>query len=171
MGDATTIALRRFAGTLLLALASVLVPAASSARAAADAGLERPASHQALLNDSARDGTVIVALFTLPGCPFCAAIRREQLRHLAREQATRGVRVVEYDLGDRAAFDGAHPREAASPAALAATLGIRLAPTVVFLGPDGSELAERLVGYSSPDFYGAYLEQRIGQARERLAAR
>ena len=47
----------------------------------------------------------------------------------------------------------------------------RLAPTVVFLAPDGTELAERLIGYPSADFYGAYLEQRLEQARARLGAR
>ena len=135
--------------------------------------LESPASHEAVLRDSARDGVVVVAMFTLPGCPFCAAIRRDQMRHLAREQVDRRLRLVEYDLSDRKPFSGSGARadSPASPAALAAALGIRLAPTVVFLGPDGSELAERLVGYSSPDFYGAYLEQRIAQARSRLAGR
>ncbi len=58
---------------------------------------------------------------------------------------------------------------AESPVALAAQLKIRLAPTLVFLGPDG-ELAERLVGYSSPDFYGAYLDQRIDETRRGLRA-
>jgi thioredoxin-related protein len=135
--------------------------------------LESPPSHEAVLRDSARDRVVVVAMFTLPGCPFCEAIRRDQLRHLARDQADRGLRLVEYDLTDRKPFtgSGARAESPASPAALAASLGIRLAPTVVFLGPDGGELAERLVGYSSPDFYGAYLEQRIAQARSRLAGR
>ena len=165
------IGLRRSVGTVLLALASALAPAGPMARTVADTGLERPGSHQALLRESARDGSVIVALFTLPGCPFCAAIRRDQLRHLAREQAARGVRVVEYDLSDATPFGATDPHAPASPAALAAALGIRMAPTVVFLGSDGGELAERLVGYSSPDFYGAYLEQRIEQARSRRAAR
>lgn len=129
--------------------------------------LERPRSHQAVLRESAREQAVVVALFSLPDCPWCEALRRDQLRHLAREQAAYRVHVVEYDLTDRTPFAppaGGTP----SPAALAAALQVRVAPTVVFLGPDGSELAERLVGYPSPDFYGAYLEQRLAQARKRL---
>lgn len=156
--------------TALLVL--VLACATAGARAAGGhQSLERPASHEALLRDSARERVVVVALFSLPGCPFCEAVRRDQLRHLAREQAS--LRVVEYDLTDRSPFAPAGRSAAAaeSPAALAAALGIRLAPTVVFLAPDGSELAERLIGYSSPDFYGAYLEQRLEQARARLGAR
>src|SRR5690606_41528203 len=116
---------------------------------------DRPGAHEAVLRDSAREQRVVVALFTLPGCPFCEAIRRDQLSHLAREQVARGLRLVEYDLTDRKLFAGSrvNAESAASPAALAASLGVRLAPTVVFLGPDGSELAARLVGYSLPDFY------------------
>lgn len=131
--------------------------------------LERPRSHQTVLRESAREQAVVVALFSLPGCPWCEALRRDQLRHLAREQAEHRVHVVEYDLADRTPF--APPAgDAPSPAALAAALQVRVAPTVVFLGPDGSELAERLVGYPSADFYGAYLEQRLAQARKRLGA-
>lgn len=156
----------------LLSLA-LLSAAPIAADAAGHDGLERPASHETVLREAARDRTVVVALFSLPGCPFCEAIRRDQLRHLAREQAAQRVRVVEYDLTDRRPFAGPAARTPApaSPAALAAWLDVRLAPTVAFIGPDGREIAERLVGYSSPDFYGAYLEQRIAQAHERLGAR
>ena len=156
----------------LLSLA-LLSAAPIAADAAGRNGLERPASHEAVLREAARDRTVVVALFSLPGCPFCEAIRRDQLRHLAREQAAQRVRVVEYDLTDRRPFGGPAARTPApdSPAALAASLDVRLAPTGAFIGPDGREIAERLVGYSSPDFYGAYLEQRIAQAHERLGAR
>lgn len=143
--------------------------------------LEHPRSHRSLLRESARDGSVVVALFSLEGCAYCAAIRSDQLRHLAREARERNLRVVEYEINDRRAFRDAggrsngsasapSPASPASPADLADRLGVRVAPTVVFLGPDGDELAERLVGYSSPDFYGAYLERRVATARERLAS-
>lgn len=172
--------LRRIGACLLAATLASMTAGAPASAAGATHALERPASHDALLQASARQGFVVVALFTLPGCPFCETIRREQLHHLAREQADRGVRVVEYGLTDHKPFAGPGPSadppaaqsaSHATPAALAAALGIRLAPTVVFLGPDGSELAERLVGYQSSDFYGAYLDQRIAQARSRLAER
>jgi hypothetical protein len=44
---------------------------------------------------------------------------------------------------------------------------VRVAPTVSFLSARG-EVAPPLVGYSSPDFYGAYLDDRIEQARAAL---
>lgn len=39
-------------------------------------------------------------------------------------------------------------------------------PTLVFLDADGKEVAERLLGYNSPDFYGAYLETAIETANK-----
>jgi hypothetical protein len=133
----------------------------------------------------------VVALFSTAGCGWCDALRAAELRHLAREADARGVLVVEFDLADGRPFRadasaGSKDRHAQlrpavepatagwtraeSPAALARRLGIRVAPTVAFLGPQGG-VAEPLVGYGSPDFYGAYLDERIAQAREALTRR
>lgn len=141
--------------------------------------LERPRDLRELLRRSRDTARPIVALFSTAGCGWCEAIRREQLAALAREQAARGVLVVEFDLLDDRAFDGLDAQanagpgrtlvDARSPAALARMLDVRVAPTLVFLGPDG-EVAERLVGYSTPEFFSAYLEERIGRARLALAS-
>lgn len=147
-------------------------PAASPAEARRHgSALERPQSLAALAARARAEGRPVVALFSREGCGWCEAIRREQLGHLAREAQARGVLVVEFDLADARPFrPAAGPGRAEgwaaeeSPAALARRLGIRVAPTVAFLGA-GGELAERLVGYGSPDFYGAYLDERIARAR------
>jgi hypothetical protein len=44
--------------------------------------------------------------------------------------------------------------------------GVKIAPTLLFVGEGGRELAPRLVGGSLPDFYGAYLDQRIETAQK-----
>ena len=153
-------------------------PSGSAGPAPASDALPRPASWQALLRESGRTGRPVVAMFSIHGCPHCLLVRRDHLRHLAREQAARGVFVVELELNDRRPFSDAAADEgrpakresaawpaaaAVSPADLADALGIRLAPTVAFIGPQG-ELAERLIGYQSVDFYGAYLDERIETA-------
>jgi len=165
-------------GLRVLALAPLLACAAPVASlAASGAHLEQPRDLRGLLEQAARERRPVVAMFSLAGCPWCEAIRREQLDGLAREQAARGIRVVEFDMHDERAFAGAATgsdsaarplADSASPAALARRLGVRIAPTLVFLGPDG-ELAERLVGYGSPDFFSAYLDERIERARNALA--
>jgi len=52
--------------------------------------------------------------------------------------------------------------------ALTRRWGIRIAPTLLFLGPRGVELAQRMEGAFQPDFYGAYLDERLQTAGEAL---
>lgn len=120
----------------------------------------------------------LVLMFSLRGCPWCDSLRREHFAGLQKRQAAEGVLAIELDMTDARRFESvpqqqAHDpggwRSGASPRDIARALRVRLAPTLLFLGPD-SELAERLVGYASPDFFGAYLDQRIEQARLRMRA-
>jgi thioredoxin-related protein len=120
-------------------------------------------------------GRPMVVMFSLRGCPWCDALRREHFTGLIAAQQRLGILAVEIDMTDSHAF--ASPQQTPTPASLRADsprelsrhYRVRLAPTVLFLGPDG-EVAERLVGYGSPDFFGAYLDQRIAQARSALRA-
>jgi hypothetical protein len=150
-------------------------PAAAGTARPDHAKLPRPASLGALRAQAERERRPIVALFSVTGCGHCEAIRRDQLRHLARESDARGVLVVEFDIADDRPFEApagavADWNGAPSPAALARRLGVRVAPTLAFLGP-GGEVAPRLVGYGSPDFFGAYLDDRIEQAKAAVSAR
>ncbi len=150
----------------LVVLASMAGAVAPNACAAPASPLDGTRSPQALLADG--EARVVVALFSLPGCPWCEVVRRNYLRHL--EAAVPGVRVAEYVIGDERDFQPAVGSGAPqNAAALAKSLGIRVAPTVTFLDRDNRELAERLVGYNSADFYGGYLDARIGSALSRTA--
>ena len=118
-------------------------------------------------------GRPLVVMFSLRGCPWCDALRREHFAALMAAQERLGVFAIEIDLTDPRPFNPAPDSgrtqsvRADNPRELGQLHRVRLAPTVLFLGPDG-EVAERLVGYGSPDFFGAYLEQRITQARAAL---
>ena len=120
-------------------------------------------------------GRPLVVMFSLRGCPWCDALRREHFAALMAAQEPLGVFAIEIDLTDARPFAAARATDtgpapslkADSPRELGRLHRVRLAPTVLFLGPDG-EVAERLVGYGSPDFFGAYLEQRLAQARAAL---
>jgi hypothetical protein len=150
-------------GALLAATAALLVAPA----APGDTALERPASLRAAAAAAAARREPLVLLVSLPGCPYCERVRRAHLLPLVRETH---VPAVQIDSGSSAAvddFDGVR----VSHDAVARRLGARFTPTVLFLGPDGAELAERLVGAGNPDFYGALLEQRLDTARAALAGR
>jgi thioredoxin-related protein len=140
--------------------------------------LPTPTSWEAWLIQLRKDKALAVAMISRPGCPYCEAIRREQLLPMARERASANMVFVEFDFTLTTRFElpinPGSSRIAApeSPRKLAQQLGIKLAPTLLFLGWAGSitsefqELAERLVGYGARDFFSAYLEERIQTAKK-----
>ncbi|HMM84020.1 MAG: hypothetical protein ACLGIT_16095 [Gammaproteobacteria bacterium] len=111
---------------------------------------------------AAARGQPLLLLVSLDGCVFCDIVRRSYLLPLrAQGEFTRQI-----DLRGRSLLrgpTGASVRESD----LARAWGVRVAPTLLFLGPGGTELAPRLAGYSE-DFYGAYLDDALAQARTRL---
>ena len=114
---------------------------------------------------SLRRGRPLLVMASLDGCPFC---RRVRDHHLAPLLAETGQPVVQVDMASAAAvtaFDG----QATTHDQLLRAWKVAVAPTVLFFGRGGREVAERLVGASIPDFYGAYLEQRLQAALKSIA--
>lgn len=106
-------------------------------------------------------GQPLVVLVSLEGCPFCKVVARNFLAPLQRQE---GLPVVLVDMRN------ARPLRDFAGASLThdqvtRAWGIKVAPTVLFFGRDGAEVAERMVGGYLPDFYGAYLDERLQQAR------
>lgn len=110
-------------------------------------------------------GLPLTVMVSLPGCPFCKVVRDSHLAPLLREQA---VAVVQVDMGSTLPLLGAQG-QAGTHAEQVRRWGVKVAPTLLFFGRQGNEVAERLVGALLPDFYGAYLAQRLETARQSLA--
>lgn len=106
----------------------------------------------------------LVVMVSLDGCAYCHIVRDQYLAPLHQQQ---GLPVVQVDMRSRRALKDVDGRTIVHDDFVRARR-VTVAPTLLFLGPKGEELAERLVGGSIPDFYGAYLEQRLEQARVRL---
>jgi thioredoxin-related protein len=106
----------------------------------------------------------LVLMVSLDGCAYCHVVRDHHLAPLHQQQ---GLPVVQVDMRSRRALKDLDGRPIVHDDFVRARR-VTVAPTLLFLGPNGEELAERLVGGSIPDFYGAYLDQRLAQARARL---
>ena len=117
---------------------------------------------------AAAQGQPLVVMTTLKGCPFCDVARNNYLGPMLRQGQ---VVAIQLDMTDRTSaltgFDG----KPTTPAAQVTAWKARLAPTVLFLGTDGRELAERLRGVAVQDMFGAYLDMRLSESRQRLTAR
>ncbi|MDI1237323.1 MAG: thioredoxin fold domain-containing protein [Polaromonas sp.] len=146
---------------LLLAGAAVF---ACGASVAAPAVLPASASLPDELEQALKKGMPLVVMVSLDGCPFCKVARESYLVPLREQQ---GVVVVQLDMRSRQRvkdFKGAmltHDE-------LIRSWGIKVAPTVLFFGRGGAEIAERMVGGYIPDFYGAYLDERLRLAQVAL---
>ena len=115
---------------------------------------------------AAAQGQPLVVMTTLKGCPFCDVARNNYLGPMLRQGQ---VVAIQLDMTDRTSaltgFDG----KPTTPAAQVTAWKARLAPTVLFLGTDGRELAERLRGVAVQDMFGAYLDMRLSESRKLLS--
>jgi len=102
---------------------------------------------------------------TLAGCPYCDLVRNHHLLPMLRAGQ---VQAVQLDIRDRRSNLQGFSGNTTTPAEQVTVWKARFAPTVLFFGPQGQELAERLVGVAVPDFYGEYLEARLTGARAKL---
>lgn len=127
--------------------------------------LPSPASLRGSAQAAVARGEPLVVMTTLTGCPYCDLVRNHHLLPMLRQGQ---LHAVQLDVRDRTSnlqgFDGS----TTTPAEQTRAWKARFAPTVLFLGAQGEELAERLVGVAVPDFYGEYLDARLRQARARL---
>lgn len=132
-------------------------PAAHAQAAHGDSGLRTPTDLARDLARSLADRKPLLVLVSLDRCPFCRAVRDSHLRPL---QVETGQMIVQLDMKSHqlvADFAG----QVVTHDQLIRRWGIRVAPTVLFFGRSGVEVAPRLDGAYLPDFYGAYLEDRL----------
>ncbi len=145
---------------------SALGLGAASSGVAIAAELPVPASLPDELAAALKKGGPLLVMVTLRGCPFCKIATENYLLPLQREQ---GVAIVQIDMRSKKTLQGfGGPPQ--SQESLSRLWGIKVAPTVLFFGRGGVEVAERLVGGYLPDFYGAYLDERVRTARAAVRA-
>ncbi|MDI1246273.1 MAG: hypothetical protein PSV24_12840 [Rhodoferax sp.] len=129
------------------------------------ATLPMPASLPDALASALKKGSPLVVMVSLVGCPFCLIARDN---YLAPMQGQSGLSVVQVDMRNRQLvqdFSGTSQTQDE----LIRRWNVKVAPTLLFFGRGGVEVAERMVGGYIPDFYGAYLDDRLRTARAAVA--
>lgn len=157
------------AAAMLAMLATSDISAAPVASAAAPApqvppiplasDLQRDSRH------AARAGMPLVLFFSLPDCRYCHSVRHNYLAPMLHS-----VYIIrEIEVGGGVAATGLEGA-ATSHGALARQFGVHFAPTILFVGPNGAELAPPLKGGDTAGMYGAYLDARLATARQAISA-
>lgn len=132
--------------------------------------VEIPALHnlQADGQTSQQKQLPIVVLFSATHCGYCSIIKEEFLKPMLisgdyTDKAM--IRVIEIDSSDELLdLDG----QPISAEAFADRYDIYLTPTLAFFDAQGRELAPRMVGVTTVDYYGGYLDAAINESRKRL---
>jgi len=155
---------RRRAALALGAAALAGLPRWAAAR---ESALPVPASLRDAGRQAQAAGEPLVLLVSLPGCPYCELVRRNYLLPMRAE----GLRAWQIDVTDTQRTVRDFEERASTGAALAARWKAGFTPTVLFFDARGMELADRLVGMTSVDFYGAYLDDALASARHKLSGK
>jgi thioredoxin-related protein len=114
-------------------------------------------SLQAEISAALKMASPLLVFVSLDNCPFCKIARENYLLPLMNEQS---IPVVQVNFRNSSSVLDARGNVTTQDQ-LVRAWGVKVAPTVLFLGKDGKEIAPRLTGGSTSDFYGAYLEERI----------
>ena len=159
-------------GLLAVGISGVLTSLSSNAFAfAKEATLPPARDFRADARHARQPPRLVVVLFSLPNCPYCEQVRREQLvpllrdRKLALRLIVREVSIV----GVRTLIDFRAAQM--SEAAFARDARAKFSPTVAFFDSVGDQIVPAIVGARLPDFYGAYLDDAIHLGLEKIGER
>ena len=110
----------------------------------------------------------ILLMFSASYCGFCSIVKEEFLKpmKLSGDYTDKViVRVLELDSADDVIdIDG----KTIDPEELARRYNVQLTPTLIFLDSSGNELVQQMVGVTTVDFYGGYLDEAIDGSLRQL---
>ncbi len=133
--------------------------------------IERVENLQALGQRARREGKVILMEVEASDCPYCRRLEEEILKPMLRsgdyEDNTLIVQLEIDSYGDLTDWDG----KTITPAAFSSRYGVFVTPTLLFLDDSGRELSKRILGIQSVDFFGAYVDEALAEARQRMQSR
>jgi hypothetical protein len=142
------------------------VPHAPFSAPVSHLSLPKAVSLAAALQAALKSREPLVVMVSLPGCPYCTIVREHHLVHLR----ARGGHVVQVDMADHQLLSDFDSQSLTHDAWIRRRQ-IKLAPTVLFFGPSGKEVAKRLDGAYLPDFYAAYFDEQYQAARQAVGGR
>lgn len=152
--------------SILAALFCVLISAGPSTAVANDV---EPAFDLQRLYSSAEDQRVLLLLVSQPGCHYCEQIREDILQPMLASglyDKTTLIREIKIYAGKSLRdFNG----KEVDATGFAKRYNAWATPTLLFLNRNGEEIAEKMVGINTPEFYGYYVDKSLETAQASLS--
>jgi thioredoxin-related protein len=134
------------------------------AKSAASKEIPVAKSLQAEISLALKTSSPLLVFVSLDNCPFCKIARENYLLPLMNEQL---IPIVQVNFRYPASVIDSRGQVLTQDQLIRAW-GVKVAPTVLFLGKEGKEVAPRLTGGSTSDFYGVYLDERVRIAQSAI---
>ena len=151
-----------------LLLAGLLSLLSISSSHAADVSLTDLVDLKADTHQAESRQLPILVMFSASYCGYCSVIKEEFLKPMLISGDYTDkviIRVLEIDADDDIRdIDG----KQIDPDELAQRYNIHMTPTLAFVGPRGNELTQKLIGLTTIDFYGGYLDDAIDVSLNQL---
>jgi thioredoxin-related protein len=113
---------------------------------------------------------VVLVMFSGASCSYCERVLNEFLIPMSRNADYQSKlvfrRVETFSARELTDFQG----RKMSHGKFAGKSGVRMVPSVMVLDGEGRRLAKPLVGLTTVDYYGYYLDQAINQGLEKARA-
>ncbi len=120
---------------------------------------------------SGSTGRPILVFFMADSCSYCEEVRRLYLEPMYADPVYRHRLIFRMvDINDPGVMKDFRGRST-NQGRFADSEGVSFTPTIRFYDAHGAELVPQLRGYSSPDFYLAYLEDAVEASISRLHRR
>lgn len=117
-----------------------------------------------------QDSKPILLMISQDHCPYCDLIKREVLHpmELSGDYKSRILmREILIDMSQTITNFQGREQDAA---AFSHAYGVHLTPTLLFLDPQGNELAQRIIGINTVEMFSFYLDAAIDEATEKMQA-
>lgn len=124
-----------------------------------------------LRNESLAQGLPTILFVTEPGCPYCHELRRQVLFPMLRAGELQEIALIR-EVSAHATFEFIDVNGGVvDGASFAKTMGVFALPTLMFIGPTGEELADRMVGIANLEMYEFFLKASIETATRQIEER
>lgn len=108
--------------------------------------------------------TVILLYFSAPDCRYCMKLEEAVLKPMLRSgDYDKQVILRKVDWRSPATVVGFSGQQI-SLQNLAEHYAVKVTPTLVFVDPEGREVAPRMLGFQSADFFWYYMDNNIKQS-------
>jgi len=117
---------------------------------------------------SARKHAPIMVFYMSDNCAYCTEVNDLYLRPMQKSGVYKGRLILRtVNIGSVTSLRGFNG-ELVEHERFAESQGVNFTPVIKIYDHRGRELVPEIAGYTTPDFYGAYLEAAIDQSITRL---